>query len=166
MIMSRTPLRISFLGGGTDIREIDRLNREFDFLEMKQQTDTLSVQEENEVIQKMRFNFAERNRLLAVTRKGEEFFGKLEDANAQIDRIFDEARKEHEAVVTLYRDVQAFGEQMNTKMNEASILIGEADRKHAEFVIPFPSDFLICQPLSRSAPTAPMSDFSRSEAHS
>jgi uncharacterized coiled-coil DUF342 family protein len=115
-------------------REIDRLNREFEFLEMKQQTDTLSVQEENEVIQKMRFNFAERNRLLAVTRKGEEFFSKLEEANVQIDRIFDEARKEHEAVTSLYREVQAFGEQMNAKMNEASILIGEADRKHAEFV--------------------------------
>ena len=114
-------------------REIERLNREFEFLEMKQQTDTLSVQEENEVIQKMRQNLSERNGLLAVTRKGEEIVGRLEDINRKIDDLFEEAGREHESVTSLYAEVRALGEQMNSKMNEASILIGEADRKHREF---------------------------------
>lgn len=115
-------------------REIDRLNREFEFLEMKQQTDTLSVQEENEVILKMRANLAERNRLMTVTRKGEEIVGKLEDMNQKIDDLFGAAAREHEAVTSLYAEVRALGEQMNAKLNEASILINEADRKHKEFI--------------------------------
>ena len=114
--------------------EIMRLGREFEFLEMKQQTDTLSVKEENEVIQRMRLNFAERNKLLTVSRKGEEIAGRLEDINGKIDSVFEEARKEHEGVTSLYAEVSALGGQMNAKMSEASILINEADRKHREFL--------------------------------
>jgi uncharacterized coiled-coil DUF342 family protein len=115
-------------------REIDRLNREFDRLERKQQTETLTIPEENEVIQKMRTNLAERNRLLSVSQKGEKIAGKLSELNAQIDSIFEQARKEHEMVTSLYAEVQSAGEQMSSKLAEASILVSESNRRHREYI--------------------------------
>ncbi|MBX8633613.1 MAG: hypothetical protein M1422_08080 [Candidatus Thermoplasmatota archaeon] len=115
-------------------REIDRLNREFDRLERKQQTETLTIPEENEVIQKMRTNLAERNRLLSVSHKGEQIAGKLSELNAQIDSIFEQARKEHEFVISLYAEVQASGEQMSSKLAEASILVSESNKRHKEYL--------------------------------
>ncbi|MBX8631596.1 MAG: hypothetical protein KIY12_07095 [Thermoplasmata archaeon] len=115
-------------------REIERLNREFEYLERRQQTEALTIQEENEVIQKMRNNLSERTRLMSISSKGEEIAGKLTDINSQIDSIFMEARREHEAVTSLYAEVQALGEQMSVKLNEASILVSESNRKHKEYI--------------------------------
>ncbi|MCL5677934.1 MAG: hypothetical protein M1442_01520 [Candidatus Thermoplasmatota archaeon] len=115
-------------------REIDRLNREFDRLERKQQTEALTIPDENEVIQKMRTNLAERNRLLSVSHKGEQIAGRLSELNAQIDSIFEQARKEHELVISLYTEVQAYGEQMSSKLAEASILVSESNKRHREYL--------------------------------
>lgn len=114
--------------------ELERLGREFDLLERRQQTESMPIAEENDLIQRMRSNLAERNRLTSVARKTEQIAGKMGELNLKIDEIFESARKEHESVVALYSEVHALGEEMNTRMNEASVVINEANKRHHEFL--------------------------------
>jgi len=116
------------------MKELERLTREFESLEMKQQTESMTIQEENELIQRLRGNLAERSKLMDLARKTEVVAGRIDDLNSKIDELFESARKEHELVTALYGEVQALGEQMNAKMNEASILVGEADKRHREYL--------------------------------
>ncbi len=114
--------------------DLERLMREFESLEMKQQTESMSIAEENDLIQKMRNNLAERSKLASIAKKSEQIVGKVGELNSKIDEIFESSRKEHELVVSLYGEVHALGEEMNTKMNEISVIINEANRKHQEFL--------------------------------
>ncbi len=114
--------------------KLDQLAKEFDALERRQQTESMTIAEENDLIQRMRNNLTERNRLSSIAKKSEEIVGKVDELNSKIDEIFDKSRKEHELVVSLYTEVQALGEEMNSKMNEISIIINEANKRHQEFI--------------------------------
>lgn len=115
-------------------RELERLSKEFDVLDKKQQTESMSISEENDLIQRMRNNLTDRNRLSSIARKSEAIVGQVGELNQKIDELFDDSRKEHELVVSLYAEVQALGEEMNSRMNEASVIINEANKRHAEFI--------------------------------
>lgn len=116
------------------IRDLERLAREFDALERRQQTESMTIAEENDLIQRLRNNLSERNRLSSIAKRGEEIGGKVGEINKQIDEMFENSRKEHELVVSTYTEVQALGEEMNSKMNEVSLLINEANKRHKEFI--------------------------------
>jgi uncharacterized coiled-coil DUF342 family protein len=114
--------------------ELERLAREFETLELRQQTESMSIADENDLIQRMRNNLAERNKLTSIARKSEQIVGRVDELNSKIDEIFESSRKEHESVVSIYAEVQALGEEMNTKMNEISVIINEANKRHQEFL--------------------------------
>jgi uncharacterized coiled-coil DUF342 family protein len=120
---------------GTDaFREMERLTREFEQLELRQQTESMSIAEENKLIERMRTLLNERSRLMDISRKSQEIAGKLTDLDVQIDTLFTEARKEHEALVSLYSEIRGLEERMKQKLDEASIVTGEADRKHRDYL--------------------------------
>ena len=114
--------------------ELERLAKEFDNLDKRQQTESMPIAEENELIQRMRNNLTERNRLSSIARKSEEIVGKVDELNQKIDELFESSRVEHEMVVSLYTEVQALGDEMNRKMNETSVIINEANKRHQEFI--------------------------------
>ncbi|MEM3852196.1 MAG: hypothetical protein QXP70_04270 [Methanomassiliicoccales archaeon] len=115
-------------------REIEKLNREFETLELKQQTESMSLQEENEVISRMRSILSERSEMMKLSKKTEAIAGQLSDINAKIDEYFQNARREHEMVMSIHAELQQLREEMEKKIQEASIITGEADHKHKEYI--------------------------------
>lgn len=120
--------------GADAFRDVERINREFEQLELRQQTESMSIADENKLIERMRTLLAERSRLMEITRKGEEIAGRLGELDARIDEFFSHANAEHEALVSIYREMGELDEQLKKKMEEAAVVTGEADRKHREYL--------------------------------
>ena len=116
------------------VDDLRQLRREFDKMEMMQQTTSLTVAEENVLIKEIRGTYYELVELEKVEDENVKTSRDVGDINSKIDELFREADEEHKLVVQLSNEAQELHEKVVESFKAISHLMVEADKKHKEFL--------------------------------
>jgi uncharacterized coiled-coil DUF342 family protein len=114
--------------------EAEAMKAQIRFLDMKQQTQVLSLADEGELISDIKKKTQELKRLEAELRRQDVVKVELGEMDANLTGLFKKADEEHEAVVKHYGEAQKIHERMMKLIEECSVLHNEADKKHAAFL--------------------------------
>jgi uncharacterized coiled-coil DUF342 family protein len=123
--------------GKMNVRIVDdlrQLRRELDDMEMKQQTSSMSIAEENELIDEIRKTFYELRDLEKIDDENVKTTRNVGEMNQQIDELFRAADEEHRLVVDLSNRAQEMHEKVVESFKEIATLTGEANKKHEEYL--------------------------------
>jgi uncharacterized coiled-coil DUF342 family protein len=113
---------------------VEELKADFQMLEYRQETVPMNHQEENELIEKIRFKRDEYERTKMHLEKQKEVEIDISDKDKAIDEMFKKADEEHTLVQKYYDENQKKHERYMKLINELSLSIAEANKKHAEYV--------------------------------
>jgi len=114
--------------------DLDRLRKDVKGLEMRQQTSTLKLDEENALLDDLREKLKELKALEGLRSEQDKIGHEVRDLDASITDLFKVADKEHELVVKLSSEAKERHEKVVGLVTQASALAAEADKKHEEFV--------------------------------
>ena len=114
--------------------EVDRLRKEVKGMEMRQQTSSLKLEEENALLDDLREKLKELKALEGLRSEQDKIGHEVRDLDASITDLFRAADKEHELVVKLSNDAKERHEKVVGLVTQISGLSGEADKKHEEFL--------------------------------
>ena len=114
--------------------EAAAMKAEIRFLDMKQQTQVLSLADEGELISDIKKKTLELKKIEAELRQQDEVRVELGEMDANLTGLFKKADEEHEMVVKHYEEAQKIHERMMKLIEECSVLHNEADKKHAQFI--------------------------------
>ncbi|MBM4248835.1 MAG: hypothetical protein FJ149_05265 [Euryarchaeota archaeon] len=107
---------------------------EIQYLDMKQQTQVLSLAEEEELIDDIKKKAHELRRLEAELREQAGIKVEIGEMDATLTDLFKKADEQHALVMKHYDEAQRLHERMMKLIEECSALHNEADRKHALFL--------------------------------
>src|SRR3989304_4833133 len=117
----------------TSIRaDLDRVRREVRQLEMSQQTSSLKLEEENDLLDEIRAKLRDLKDLEALHSEQDRIAREVNDIDASITEMFREADKNHEQVVRLSTEGRAKREEIAALMTQVTSITAEADKKHEE----------------------------------
>ena len=116
------------------VDDLRQLRKEFDKMELKQQTTSLTVAKENELIKEIRGTYHELVELEKVEDENVKTTKDVGDINSRIDELFREADEEHKLVVQLSNEAQELHEKVVESFKAISHFMVEADKKHKEFL--------------------------------
>ncbi len=114
--------------------DLGRLRRDVKNLEMRQQTASLKLDEENALLDDLRGKLRELKDLEALQGEQDRVVKDVKDLDASITDLFKVADQEHEFVVKLSNDAKDRHEKVVALLNQIDALIAEADKKHEEFL--------------------------------
>ncbi|MCK4366790.1 MAG: hypothetical protein KAW84_02445 [Thermoplasmata archaeon] len=114
--------------------EIDNMRLEIHELQMKQETTSLTVRKENELIEGVREKRKELDEFEAMYEEQKKLILEMEGVDDTITEFFKKADEEHELVVKLSNEAQGIHETIVVQIKEISHLIAESDKKHQEFL--------------------------------
>ncbi len=114
--------------------EIGALRTDVSTLEIKQQTTTLTLDEENKLLTTLREKIHEAKRLEELLKEQESILFDVKEIDESIDNLFKKADEEHALVVALSDESQKVHEKYVALVNEISHLINEANKKHEAFL--------------------------------
>lgn len=123
--------------GRVNVRIVDdlrHLRKELDDMEMKQQTSSMSIADENELIDEIRKTFHELRDLEKIEDENVKTTKDVGEINQQIDEFFKEADEEHRLVVDLSNKAQEMHEKVVESFKAIATLTAEANKKHADFL--------------------------------
>jgi len=119
----------------TSIRaDLDRVRREVRQLEMSQQTSSLKLEEENDLLDEIRAKLRDLKDLEALHSEQDRIAREVNDIDASITEMFREADKNHEQVVRLSTEGRAKREEIAALMTQVTSITAEADKKHEEYL--------------------------------
>lgn len=119
----------------TSIRaDLDRVRREVRQLEMRQQTSSLKLEEENALLDEIRAKLRALKDLEALHSEQDRIAREVNDIDTSITEMFREADKNHEQVVRLSSEARAKREELAALMTQVTSVTAEADRKHEEYL--------------------------------
>jgi len=119
----------------TSIRaDLDRVRREVRQLEMSQQTSSLKLEEENDLLDEIRAKLRDLKDLEALHSEQDRIAREVNDIDASITEMFREADKNHEQVVRLSTEGRAKREELAALMTQVTSITAEADKKHEEYL--------------------------------
>jgi len=119
----------------TSIRaDLDRVRREVRQLEMSQQTSSLKLEEENDLLDEIRAKLRDLKDLEALHSEQDRIAREVNDIDASITEMFREADKNHEQVVRLSTEARAKREELAALMTQVTSVTAEADKKHEEYL--------------------------------
>ena len=110
------------------------LERQIQQMEMEHATHPMSVEKERTFLDKLRALTAEAESLRETVAEGEHVSGRLDDVDAEIDRLFKLADDEHKLVVELSEQAQAIHDRIAPAFEDADQLRAKADAVHQEAV--------------------------------
>ena len=113
---------------------VEELKADFQMLEYKQETVPMSSSEENELIDLMREKRKEYNDTKKQLEKQKLLEIDISDKDNVITELFKKADEEHEKVQKYYDQNQKKHEEYLKVVRELSISIGEANKKHGQYV--------------------------------
>lgn len=116
---------------GSDLR---RLRSELDKMEMKQQTEPMTIADENDLIDEMRVKYKDLLELEKVEDENVKVSKDVGDINQQIDDLFRMADDEHKHVVQLSDESQKMHEKVTEAFQQIATLSAEANKKHEEYI--------------------------------
>jgi len=114
--------------------DLDRLRKDVKGLEMRQQTSSLKLEEENALLDDLRDKLKEVKALEGLRNEQDKIGKEVRDLDGSITDLFRAADKEHELVVKLSAEAKERHEKVVGLGNQVSALSAEADKKHEEFV--------------------------------
>jgi uncharacterized coiled-coil DUF342 family protein len=107
---------------------------ELTFLDMKQQTQVLTLEDEKELISDIHKKADELRRLEAELKDMEVIKVEVGEMDASISNLFTQADEQHQHVMKHYEEAQKVHERMMKLIEECSVLHNEADKKHTVFL--------------------------------
>lgn len=107
---------------------------EIEFLDMKQQTQVLTLAEEEELIDDIKKKSHELRRLEAELSEQAGIKVEIGEMDATLTDLFKKADEQHMHVMKHYDEAQKIHERMMKMIEECSALHNEADKKHAMFI--------------------------------
>ena len=119
------------VGLGDDLK---RLRKEVDKMVMRQQTETLTIADENDLIDEMRGKYKELLELEKIEDENVKTTKDVAQINRDIDDIFRQADKEHKLVVQLSEEAQKLHDQVTEAFKTIAALTAEANKKHEEYI--------------------------------
>jgi len=119
---------------GSVARELQALRREIARMEMRQQTATLTLSEEQELLDELRERIRRAQQLEAAKSDQDKIRAEVRDLDATITDLFAKADREHAKAVELSRRAEAVRNEMAPLRNTLSTLALEAKEKHEAFL--------------------------------
>jgi len=119
------------VGIGDDLK---RLRKELDKMVMKQQTESMPIADENDLIDEMRVKYKELLELEKVEDENVKATKDVAEINREIDDLFMQADEEHKLVVQLSDEAQKLHEQVTEAFKTIAALSVEANKKHKEYI--------------------------------
>ena len=114
--------------------EAAAMKAELRFMDMKQQTQVLSLADEDELIADIKKKAQELKKIEAELKQQDEVKVEIGEMDANLSDMFKKADTEHELVVKHYEEAQKIHDRMMKLIEECSILHNGADKKHAQFI--------------------------------
>jgi phosphoserine phosphatase len=113
---------------------VEELKADVQMLEYRQETVPMEPQEENELIEKIRLKREEFEKTKINLKKQKEVEIDISDKDKAIDELFKKADEEHKLVQKYYDENQKKHEKFMKLINEMSVSIAEANKKHDQYV--------------------------------
>jgi uncharacterized coiled-coil DUF342 family protein len=132
LVELRRKLRIRT--GSSVTTELRLLKKQTDELELKQQTASLSLAEENDLIDDLKGRLKRVKELEALKKEQDAVAKEVHDLDGTITDLFAHAEKEHEAALDFSKRAEAAHGETGDLVHEISALVVEGDQKHEEYL--------------------------------
>ncbi|MDH4123734.1 MAG: hypothetical protein OEV21_06605, partial [Thermoplasmata archaeon] len=118
-----------------DVRsDLSYAKREMQKLEMEQQTIPRPLEKEAEIIKRIKKLYEQISHLEAIAKDQKEIKMSLSEIDETIDEAFRLANAEHQHLLVHVNERKLTDEHIREVVNEISIIIGAADKKHQEYM--------------------------------
>lgn len=114
--------------------DLERLRSEARHMEMRQQTASLTLAEENKLLEDLKATLRAARELEALKAEQDAVSKEVRGLDAAIDDRFRRAEAEHQLVVSLGAQADAAHAEIEALVPQIAQIAAEADKKHAEFL--------------------------------
>lgn len=114
--------------------DLASLRREIARIEMDQQTRTMKLDEENELLEQLKVKIREMRELEKVKGAEEAVTRNVKELDAKIDELFQTADAEHAQVLALSAQANEMHDKVTDLVKNMAVLIAEANKKHEEYL--------------------------------
>ncbi len=114
--------------------EISALRRRVSEMEMRQQTNALTLREENALLDEIKAGMVELRELVELHSQHRAVVSQVGGLDSRIDGLLRDAEVEHQAVVSLAEKGQGIQAVVVEKVKEAAVLTVEANKRHEAFL--------------------------------
>lgn len=119
----------------TSVRDsLNSARRELHRMELRQQTSSLTLGEENALLEAIRSRLKEVRELEALQTEQDKVVREVKDLDASITELFRSADTEHEFVLRLSSDSEKIREKIAALLDGVASVTAEADKKHDEYL--------------------------------
>jgi uncharacterized coiled-coil DUF342 family protein len=119
---------------GSIAAELERLRKDVKGMEMRQQTASLKLEEENALLDDLREKLKELKSLEHLRSEQDKIGKEVRDLDGSITDLFRAADKEHELVVKLNEEAKERHEKLGGLVGQISALTADANKKHEEYL--------------------------------
>lgn len=116
---------------GTELRAMKRRVSE---MEMRQQTTSLTVSQENELIEEIKGGIRRLRQLEALKAEQDAIAKEIRDIDSGVTELFQAAEREHQAALGLSRQTRAVHEAATALVRSISALVVEGNDKHEAYL--------------------------------
>ena len=114
--------------------ELRAVKRQASQMEMRQQTASLTLSKENELLEEIKGAFKRLRALEALKAEQDTIAKEIRDIDSGITELFQAGEKEHQAAVALSQRARAVHEETTDFVRTISTLIGEGNEKHEAYL--------------------------------
>lgn len=114
--------------------QIEYLKREVRDLDRKQETTSLTLEEENTLLEDLKRKMREIKELEIAHEEQKKIVSEVEEIDRTIDDLFRKAEEEHNHILKLSKEAQELHEKVVERIKTISHLIAEANEKHSEYM--------------------------------
>ncbi len=126
--------KLRMQSGSSVTTELKELKRQMKDLELRQQTATLSLSEENELIDRLKQHMKRAKELESVKSEQDAVSKEIRDVDATITDLFAQAEKEHAAALEFSHEAAAVHAETLDLVQAISALVIEGNQKHEEYL--------------------------------
>ncbi len=120
--------------GGSVTLELRNLKKQITHMEMRQQTASLTLSEENDLIDELKGHIKRAKELESLKAEQDAISKEVEDLDGSITELFAQAEKEHQAAMELSAQARAVHEETLGLVSAISTLLAEGDAKHQAYL--------------------------------
>ena len=126
--------KVRSTGGASASEELRSLKRQTQAMELKQQTASLSLAEENDLIDEIKVHMKRVKELEVLKHEQDQITQEVRDLDGTITELFAKADAEHKVASELSARAQAVHQESLELVQSISALIVEGDAKHAAYL--------------------------------
>ena len=120
--------------GGSVTQELRNLKKQITQMEMRQQTASLTLSEENELIDELKEHLKRAKELESLKTEQDAISREVKDLDSTITELFAQAEKEHQAALGLSAQAKAVHAETVELVSAVSTLAAEGDARHQAYL--------------------------------